>query len=117
MKSTELRIGNYVNNKGRFDIVTCLEYVTNEDFINVRGQYYECFIPEPIPLTEEWLLKMGGVKRPSNFYFIKRLKFDINTGGVVRFIFDGKCTYLDYVHQLQNLYFALTGEEFTTHHE
>jgi len=133
MKASELRIGNYVNNKGILDIVTCLEHVTFEDIINVRCQYYEVFIPEPIPLTEEWLLKFG-------FKVVKKHKHDFEE------IFYGKSIIKNYpnhseqlvislplafaeigefnidesylmnieikhVHQLQNLYFALTGEE------
>ncbi len=73
----------------------------------------------PIPLTEEWLVKLGFNKNPGNF-FIKKLehtysaKISINlrmnsiqvcTGGY------GFNVKIKYVHQLQNLFIALTGEE------
>jgi len=63
---------------------------------------------KPIPLTEEWLLKFG-------FERIGGQLWDCNE---VRglFVFDEfqPLAYLHgkrYVHQLQNLYHALTGEE------
>jgi hypothetical protein len=78
---------------------------------------------EPIPLTEEWLLKFGFEKKYDTFEF-NGLNVD---GCVVHFSFDKwaseyeieNCDYtevpsdIQHVHQLQNLYFALTGEELT----
>lgn len=67
---------------------------------------------EPIPLTEEWLINFGYCKVPNNQinYFIKGhliwLPNDL-------FICDKNGIVLKYVHQLQNLYFALTGKELT----
>jgi hypothetical protein len=81
-----------------------------------------CSFFEPIPLTEEWLLKFKFKKDLDGSFVFglisvfkdKRLKQnvyiyteDINEGRWV-VINDLK---LQYVHQLQNLYFALTGEE------
>jgi hypothetical protein len=116
MKATELRIGNYVNNKERLDVVTCLEYVTFEDITNVRGQYYEVFIPEPIPLTEEWLLKFG-FESDEIEWWNGILSIGICKEGL-RYLPTEKINFrvgivLQYVHQLQNLYFALTNEELT----
>ena len=93
----------------------------------------------PIPITEEWLLKAGfeprteyGVKlkdfvdmsnikyellelKKSNFKFLFQTNFSKGTIpfflGVNRM--DSLPFNLEYVHQLQNLYFALTGEELT----
>ena len=118
MKASDLRIGNFVNNKGRLDIVTCLEHVTFEDITNVRGQYYEVFIPEPTPLTEEWLLRFGfdhhydlGKRK---FMNIKTLTIETNSSENFPVYYTTQkiiICYIKYVHQLQNLYFALTGEE------
>lgn len=83
---------------------------------------------EPIPLTEEWLLKFGfkkitdtkwnykvGQWRIYQCNFIER---QINNFGVLTYDYNGDVdgvanfSYgIDSVHQLQNLYFALTGEE------
>jgi hypothetical protein len=77
---------------------------------------------EPIPLTEEWLINFGlneynDIKVKDNgFICIERTKSEIN------FYIMGhdNPTYssmhsikLNHVHQLQNLYFALTGKELT----
>jgi hypothetical protein len=72
---------------------------------------------EPIPLTEEWLLKFGFVYHDDdgiitysrdNIVIFQRYRLD--------FYFElsnYKDAELEYVHQLQNLYYALTGEELT----
>jgi hypothetical protein len=72
----------------------------------------------PIPITEEWLLRLGFEKTMS-WTFAKEL---IGNNILVYYLgekgfsigfknySDFKC---DQVHQVQNLYFALTGEELT----
>ena len=71
---------------------------------------------EPIPLTSEWLLKFG-FKRMNNAY-VSPHKNDFslwNPKGEEEITFNDTvmCPRIDYVHQLQNLYYALTGEELT----
>lgn len=59
----------------------------------------------PLPITEECLKKFGFDSKLAQF----------NVKG--RFILDGygmNEIEIKYVHQLQNLYFALTGEELKT---
>lgn len=68
----------------------------------------------PIPLTEEWLLKFGFEDRNILGFFSKD-SFTIHFGQKLVFYkgdrvlknFDN----LEFVHQLQNLFFVLTGEE------
>ena len=74
---------------------------------------------EPIPITEEWLLKFGFEKiigsNESNFTNGFYNLF-VNSLGEVNFYFFKEGDWyqkIDYVHQLQNLYFALTGSELT----
>ena len=77
----------------------------------------------PIPLTPEWLERCGleykephYIKRPlsisKNFY---RDGSGSYNGFVLRHKFEDcmQVLVINYVHQLQNLYFALTGEELT----
>jgi hypothetical protein len=70
----------------------------------------------PIPLSEEWLKKFGFSKTEEydkNVYRLKNvviIEGDIIIGGDVFYYFRVR---LDYVHKLQNLYFALTGTELT----
>jgi len=70
---------------------------------------------EPIPLTEEWLLKMGFVKYKSDvrFYQNSSLKIKVHKNGY-QFRWSESLVYVKYVHQLQNLYHALTNNELTT---
>lgn len=151
IKDTELRIGNLLQEKSTGDILPVLEIYRGE----VINSYQQVWITynfdrygkytqyihncEPIPLTEEWLLKFGFEKKqkefynrravPTEFYWLKEFYVDIDelTGpnGLEPFIcfgydkdyFPKDHTYFnwiatpDYVHQLQNLYFALTGHE------
>lgn len=64
----------------------------------------------PIPLTEEWLIKFGW-KQIDKYtftkkgWFIYKRKRGFVTGSKKREL------KLESVHQLQNLYFALSGEE------
>ena len=69
----------------------------------------------PIPLTEEWLLKFGFVKKLSN-YELENFRFHVNKpSNYDGFLFcEGYSVITDkihFVHQLQNLYFALNNKE------
>lgn len=131
MDAKELRIGNLVTDQFYESFKTVIEVESvNDKGINLQicddGNYPECakiwIEPEykfndlnPIPLTEEWLIKFGLIKLRSPmlsfvlgcyeicFNPISEDYSVILKGGVI-------CT-LKYVHQLQNLYFALTGKE------
>jgi len=84
---------------------------------------------QPIPLTEEWLLKFGfevtnegaGFKSLHYWNFLlnddKLYLRDYYVGGYIwgfnGFIELGTPMAIEYVHQLQNLFFSLTGNELT----
>lgn len=133
MKATELRIGNLVTIdnpefwkgiKGNvlevngINIASSLDFPKSTHSISVRDEKFTYsqfneFI-KPIPLTEEWMLKFGFEKDGDYFslgnfhYHLPSCLFysgnDHVSGGNADAI-------IKYVHQLQNLYFALTGEE------
>lgn len=75
---------------------------------------------EPIPLTEQWLLGFGGIDTDC-FIFIKakskEIKFSYSSKIVETGVRNGwyckRYEHIKYVHQLQNLVHALTGEELT----
>lgn len=113
----EIRIGNYVNdylgNTVKVtDIYKGLIYHTENKIGVTHGN-----ILEPIPLTEEILLKCGfeylddlGIFFKGLFEIQKlRLGIDLRERFEVM-LYDFNPS-LDYLHQLQNIYFALTGEE------
>jgi hypothetical protein len=124
INAQELRYGNKL-------LFIIDDVVTFKNITNIRedGVFWinvlEDFIPQknfqfkPIPLTEEWLLKLGLEK-------IGIWTFSLNLVGNLDLIYYlgekgwsiGLKSYSDfsnlkYVHQLQNLYFSLTGKELT----
>lgn len=104
MKAKELRIGNLVK---RNNIVVVCDFMSISDCYQLPDEY------EPIPLTEEWLVRFGWEKSGEWFY---KDYYEINLNGIFN-PSDAHYTIhndIKYVHQLQNLYFALTGEELTT---
>lgn len=64
----------------------------------------------PIPLTEEILLKCGLEYQRPDFIKGSFAIRDFDGGYIYLNGLDGGLIY-EYLHQLQNLYFALTGEE------
>jgi hypothetical protein len=122
MKANELRIGSIVKslvNDEDFSIVEEIGhraslgyYVSlNNQHSGVWLEHKERDLILPIPLTEEWLLKLGFIKHVSQSIWYTLNKVDV-------WFFDGKYVNdidveIKYVHQLQNLYFALTNEELT----
>lgn len=140
MDARELRIGNYVSiNNPRFfeeikNIPLRVKSITElPDFISVGihhfiGEDYHdyhqknCFV-EPISLTEEWLLKFGFEKHHKEYYndvmMLNPIKSSNNEYEIYFFpaalgsASRGRFQRLYFVHQIQNLYFALTGEELT----
>jgi hypothetical protein len=107
MNASELRIGNWANIIG----IDCQVESIDPPYVNKTEDF------KPIPLSEEWLLKSGFVKgshfdgviykteqltviyTDSNFYKLDQEHY--HTEGIP----------LKYLHQLQNLYFTLSGEE------
>lgn len=118
MKSSELRIGNWVEQPN--DGVTRVTAILNDLQIKTETGYIDKYC-RPIPLTEEWLLRFGFDKLTEKGSGFKSTSYTY-TGKVALIVhFDGVRLSVNfwqgnekkYVHQLQNLYFALTGEELT----
>ncbi|CAB4127923.1 hypothetical protein UFOVP105_2 [uncultured Caudovirales phage] len=121
LKANELRLGNlikvscpnsYLIQSKERTVEKCnihhLEDIANE---NVKWMY------EPIELTEEWLLNFGFVKDEEIGY---RWCLEWEKCIIIAYDLDDKCIRVsdtwefgkrDFVHQLQNLYFSLTGVE------
>jgi hypothetical protein len=116
----ELRIGNLLAPLG-FDVSTCIVTGVSNDGIFVDGvpgmrllDYSEV---EPITITPEWLERLGFEK------IEHRIEGTIYKKNWLRFTGYGAVTdwrggaisseHVIYIHQLQNLYHALTGEELT----
>lgn len=112
----ELRIGNYLLGKCVDELDERKEWWEQyqikdaEDLMGVKDGW-----DEPIPLTEKWLLKFSFTKKLGNWE-LPNFRFHINKPmNYDGFVFcDGYSVISDkihYVHELQNLYFALTKTE------
>ena len=126
MKPAELRIGNwYMSVKFKTPVQCDLSDLYNL-CANSDGAYNDPPIDdmfEPIPLTEDWLKKFGLEDNKGALDgFGGWLSPDINKPFTHRLRIRSDFTYfpnlsnfsfieIKYVHQLQNLYFALTGKE------
>ena len=119
LKAKDLRIGNYVifnTNDTPFQItpVGLLELSQIEN--SLTPYFYE-----PILLTEDWLIKFGfkkltageGSENYVEYYEISNLVVcNWGDGFIMSNSFShGIRVDLKYVHQLQNLYFAITAKE------
>lgn len=131
MKASELRIGNLINGMYydynidddhreeetvckvvTLDSVGSCEYpIWVESDLNIET--FSDF--EPIPLTEEWLLKFGFEKtyigHDEKYPFFEKGLIIIDACDFTIETASGLVIEIKYVHSLQNLYFALTGEE------
>lgn len=109
MKANDLMIGNIILNCANGPI----EILNGEDVSIICDNIHKY---KPIPLTEEWLLKFGFEKGFNEEPSIRE------KGWFNDYIFIGNDLYFNhyegsvkikYVHQLQNLYYCLTGEQLT----
>jgi len=118
LQSKDLRIGNYIMQGGK---ITCVEKLSRsiDDWDRTNGKRtQDC---QPIPITEEWLLKFGfeyhhNTPHPNKVFRKSHSEGFIDLEQIIHYYYGGSFTSVEcrYVHQLQNLYFALTGEELTT---
>ena len=120
MKASELRIGN---------LLELTNFIEPSKVIIVSPRFFSSAIAsspavndfeitqyyKPIPLTDEWLVKFG-FKRGGYMSSFEKLtihhKEPVYPNGRVYFNSWAILNNIpEYVHQLQNLYFALTGKE------
>lgn len=130
IQANELRLGNFIYKIG-------LDYVMGNPIADYNDKEvvevdldvienvlkfnnttdYELY--EPIPLTEEYLLRFG-FEKTMEWTYSKKLVGNLKLvyylgekGWSIGFKNYSDFSNLTYIHQLQNLYFALTGEELT----
>lgn len=143
MEANELRVGNFISlyrspqdkemSIGKIRSI----YYSPMVYESYVAELHDGFVVNvekginPTPLTEEWLLKLGfkeiSFTEDRNRDWYKMFEID-NTSEIIslnyytktnycRFNFDigygNKYLDLYYVHQLQNLYIVLTGEELS----
>ena len=121
MEARELRIGNLVKVGEQIMFMTCITGKSHVDAQNFDSNYvcaYDIDMIDPIELTEEWLQRLGfkdsQPMQPPRSYFKEWIEVTNQFFADGNYRFNGLSRIkveLKYVHQLQNLYFALTGTE------
>ena len=135
MKASELRLGNLIKIGGN-TLETYQTYTPTKVTLAIMNEIAgeneerpdaELSVFQPILLTEEWLLKFGFEKEECNWFRkIYNAEIQNTTQEVAVNIESFACSVGDtyesgdfgyagvpfkHVHQLQNIYYALTGEE------
>jgi hypothetical protein len=105
MKANDLRMGNWIFIEDLEVQVECLPKHYNYEIVN------------PIPLTKYWLKRLGFEEG----FYDTDMRIQVSTDCSMSIwtcdktdnclIGDNLTLTIKYVHQLQNLYFALTGVE------
>jgi hypothetical protein len=130
MKTNELRIGNYLNGKQGPVMVTEIRTNNSVKIQDNTSSFYVGICLTPIKLNEEWLFNFGfkdiGLNMSGSNWLVKEQKGIWRQA--IRIAYNERSeewsltlecvspptlsiATLKYVHQLQNLYFALTGNE------
>jgi len=120
MEANELRIGNLVSRTNKLTKEKLTIELTASCILDIYANgEMSSFIYDPIKTTKEWLLKFGFYENRSN----NSWQLDTNMGfSIWGRIEKGFYIYADdeeigntiyYIHQLQNIYFALTQTELT----
>jgi hypothetical protein len=122
IKANELRIGNWVMfsllNNPPPDFINKLAKVDAQDIRYIQEDVHSDYMEwNPIPLSPEILEKAGGIKQThdeSEYWFKKDfgLRYLDYAPAIILIIgYERKHVNLKYLHQLQNLFYSLTGEE------
>ena len=128
MKTTDLRINNHVQLIFPDGEITAIVEVIKWDSLalNIDGRigWYDSTGIKPIPLTEQWLLDFGFEDEGGDDYVVTKgehtLLLTVEKDSIsvsliyLHGAYNSQYIFLKdilYVHQLQNLYFALMQEE------
>lgn len=101
MKVEELRIGNYVRHHGP------IMKLNIHDLYRFHDNYIKL---EPVELTEEYLIELG-FKKLDHYSFVKKGTFIYKRKRGFIYGSREREVNIKSVHQLQNLFFSLTGTE------
>ena len=115
--SNEVRIGNLVNyNDGEYgfdDYVVIIEPHEIHTYRTIAERIKNAEL-NPIPITPEWLERLGLKGHSFDFSKVFTISYYDDMVHIEQYSegpFD--LPHIKYIHQLQNLYHALTGQELT----
>lgn len=125
LQAKELRVGNIIDVFGECEVVAI-----NADKNRVKvkrqsksGNYLIEWAPlsslevNPIPLTEEWLLKFGFDSENDLKHPDAPIYFCLVREELICFLHNCSHRHIKYAHQLQNLFFILTAHELIKNNE
>ena len=129
IKANELRIGNYISpvsknagihipcysvkyKVGAIDKFGVVKIIDPSKYQNITLKYGEYC---GITITHEWLERFGFENRGNNLFVNGKIELRHYRGRNDVLVRGINVSY-NYIHQLQNLYFALTGEELEYNH-
>lgn len=126
IKGNELRLGNFVKDRGEKTIrIDVIEYVRNRyhtkfgQLMYLEGQEVNRMTEYSdhafaIPITIEWLYRLRFQKIAGNFEFTDGTTTIVVHNNEVFEVIEGQWKsykHIKFVHQLQNLWYYLTGNE------
>lgn len=122
MEAKELMIGNYVYEEygGIYEVIN----INSEgfDYLDLKKPTFKALgrfdlsSIKGLPLTEQWLLKFGFKQEKNKYWFSNEvISISVHKDGYYNIWGNSGREIarkgIKYVHQLQNLYFALTNKE------
>lgn len=123
MKDSEIRAGNWVHHKAVWSTLQEYERLEEFDFVWTADNWYqvgECLLSldsvEGILITDEWMVKLGfklvfGTFSKGDFCLAKPHKNGDKDLFMICNITSPMNPKIRYIHELQNLYYALTNNE------
>ena len=116
IQANDLRVGNFVDYGSSTRRITQIGDSPQRKYVGVDNMITELLsVIQPILLTPEILLACGfgknGEFNGNECFSIEKSNIEGSTDYCLYFNDDSTGQYYRYLHQLQNLYFALTGEE------
>jgi hypothetical protein len=134
----ELRIGNLLEYKGELVSVTMLSMDIDDEYNEIIGfvkygtssnEHAEwnralALDLKRIPITPAWMARCGFEKHNNGLFVTNGVFIDYKPPRFVTpFYSDGTSfqrpmgRHIEYIHQLQNIYFCLTGDKLPIKHE
>jgi len=121
IKASEIRIQNILQHKDNIITVKGISPHCNDYAINTDSEWVYLKNCSPIPLTEEWLLRMGAKRNRDGWYlsadymlYNPLTHLDVRSSEYYALMYNDKIITtrpIQYIHQLQNLYYSLTNQE------
>lgn len=110
MNPHELRLGNYI--LGISNTPEVIELITKDEVDTDKHDALPINQIEPIELTEVWLKKLG-FKENSFSHVWENKRIGVFDCEIVKIVNSDIEFLIKYVHQLQNLFYFIEGEELT----